>query len=256
MPLYPVEAPEDEPGESEPSGGYFSSSSSGGSLVDKFTGCTRGVNGTLGVPHLLGAEVQGQRYQQGLGGVLKVSVDTDTEGDYNMIIYNAGITPDGYEYLNFELDPSDTGKAIKMKFFDWKGISQDQLNLEKTTSGWGGSDTNTPTPGGSPLSGGNTYTATWGAEVDSNSAWQDSFIERLQTLSKAKASNFFRTGRERFKSQSNMIGSRNFNVNEIVTVVQPSQLITKRLRIKSIQHTINNSGWFTNMTFISDTEAI
>lgn len=254
MPLYPPE----EEGEDEPSDGFgISTSSDGGGSpkVDKFTGCTRGVNGTLGVAHSLGAEVQGQRYQQGLGGVLKVVVDTDSEGDYNMIIYNAGITPDGYEYLNFELDPADTGKEIKMKFYDWKGISQDQLNLEKTTTGWGGSDTNIPTPGGNPLSGGNTYTSTWAVTVSSDSEWQDAYIERLITLSKAKSSNFFRTGRQKFKSSSNMIGSLNFNVNEIVTVVQPSQGITKRLRIKGIQHTINSSGWFTNMTFETDPEA-
>lgn len=224
--------------------------------VDKFTGCTRGVNGTLGVAHLLGEEVQGQRYQQGLGGVLKVSVNTDAEGDYNMIIFNAGLTPDGYEYLNFELDPADTGKQINMKFYDWKGLSQDQFNVDKTTSGWGSSDTNFPTPGGNPLSGGNTYTSTWGITVSSDSEWQDAFISRLVILAKVKSSSFFRTGRQRFKSDSGMIGSLNFNVNEIITVIQPSQLVTKRLRIKEITHTINNTGWFTGLKLQTDPEAI
>lgn len=249
MALYPPETP----GDDDPAGGFGAAGASP-TLVDKFTGCTRGVNGTLATTHSLGDEVQGQRYQQGRGGVLKVSVDTDAEGDYNMIIYNAGLTPAGYEYLNFELDPADTGKQIKMKFFDWKGLSQDQLNLEKTTTGWGGSSTNYPTPGGNPLSGGNTYTSTWGVTVNSDSDWQDEFIDRLIALGKAKSSNFFRTGRQRFKSQSDMIGSLNFNVNEIVTVVQPSQGVTKRLRIKQITHTINNSGWFTNMNLQTDPE--
>lgn len=226
-----------------------------GISTNTFTGCTRGANATLAAAHSIGEQVQGQQYQQGEQGILKVEVGTDAEGDYNMIIYNAGMTPAGYEYLWYINDPADVGSQLKMKFFDWKGLSQDQFNVDKTTTGWGGSDTDYPTPGGNPLSGGNTYTSTWGVTVDSDSEWQEAFITRLVLLGDSKASSFFRTGRQRFKSQASMIGSLNYSVNEIVTVTQPSQGVTKRLRIKDITHTINNTGWFTSMKFQTDPEA-
>ena len=68
MPLYPPESP----GEDDPAGGYSTSQSSSGTLVEKFTGCPRAVNASIANSQRRGVEVQVHRQTHELGGVRRV----------------------------------------------------------------------------------------------------------------------------------------------------------------------------------------
>jgi len=219
-----------------------------------FTGCSRGYNSTLAILHANGATVEGQRIQVGKDGAYNIKTSTNGEGDYNMVIFNAGKVPAGYEYLWYVLDPADTGKQIKQKFRDWKSISQALYNVEKTNSNWGVTTGSYPTPGGSALSGGNTYTTSWGVTVASNSAFDEAWIAKLKAEGIIKANGFFATGRSKWTGSVNMKGNTNYDVDSIVTLYQSEQNITKRLRIKDVRHTIDSSGWFTQLGLETDPE--
>ena len=228
-----------------------------------FTGCTRGANGTVATTHSDGTSVSGQALEIGQDNIYNMDVDTDGEGEYTMIIYNAGQTPAGYEYLWYALDESRLGEQVKMKFYDWKDIGQSTFNTEKTWTDpvtgytWGNEDSDYPTPNGSELSESNPWHPSWDSSlsITSNSEYQDEFINNLKDKGGSKAKDFFATGAERFKGEVEMKGTLSYKVNDLINVYQIPQGVTKRLRVKEIRHMIGKSGWFTTLSLDTDPEA-
>ena len=224
-----------------------------------FTGASRGANGSSADSHVSGEEVTGQKIQTGVGGVYSMKINTDGDGEYNMIIYNAGKVPENYEYLWYEIDESELGGNLKMKFYDWKDISLSTFNTEKVWTDpvtgfvWTDNDSNYPKPNGSALSGGNPWHPSWKSSlvITSDDDYQSEFITHILNKGRQKALAFFRTGREKFKAEVNFKGTTYYKVNDLITLFQVRQGITKRLRVKEVRHNVIG-GWTTNILLETD----
>jgi len=214
-----------------------------------FLGCTRGYGFSSANSHTSGVTVTGQVLEEGTDDVYKMNIDTTDEGTYNFIIYNAGETPAGYEYLDYTLDETDIGKKFKMKFYDWKQIANDLSNTERRNTGYG-------TTTGSYPDGGYPYTTSWAAVVADDGEYQDAFIAEIVSRAENKAKSFFIGGQQRFKATIQMRGNLDFESNELVSVVSNKYGLTNFLRIKDIKHQLNSKGWITDMELSTDVDAI
>jgi hypothetical protein len=221
---------------------YYTSKTS-----NSFTNCTRAYGFSSANAHVSGSLVNGQTLEQGKDDILKIDMGTSDEGTYNFIIYNAGETPQGYEYLDYTLDFAAIGKKFKMKFFDWKDIANSLTDTERRSSSYG--DSSLAYPSTYP------YTTTWDVTVASDSEYQDAFISELVVRAENKANAFFMTGQQRYKASIQMRGNLNFQPNELVTFVSPNHSQSRLLRIKDIKHQLNRTGWITDISAETDPEA-
>jgi hypothetical protein len=223
--------------------------------TNTFTGCTRGFNNTTATAHDVNEDVVTQTVEIGKNGVYNISIGTNGEGDYNFLIFNTGKMPQGYDYLWYMVDPDDKGKVLKQKFYDWKSISLDMYNFEMAYSAWGNTDGSYPTPGGNPLSVGNTYTTSWGVTVASDSEFESAWEAELKRRGENKAISFFRLGRAHFSAVVSMEGNNNYYINTPININLDPQGLSKILRVKQIRHTINKDGWNTELSLETDPDS-
>jgi hypothetical protein len=229
-----------------------------GKTSNSFTGCLRGSNFTNAVAHTSGTSVSGLYLYLGKQDIYKLSIDTTEDASYNFIIYNGGMTPAGYEYLDYTLDYAQVGKKFRMKFFDWKSEGKRMTSDEKARAEWGTDKTsNYPQPGGNPLGPSNTYTPLWtNTAVISNEEYHESFELELKKRCENKASSYFVTGKQKYVASCQMRGTLAYSINDLVVVVNPKFAQVQILRIKDIKHQINRSSWITDIELSEDPSAL
>lgn len=229
-----------------------------GKTSNTFTGCTRGTNYTSASAHTSGTRVSGLYLEAGKGGVLALNIPTTEDSTYNFIIYKGGMTPAGYDYLDYTLDINEIGNKFRMKFFDWTNVGNDMTSREKARLEWGVDKSSSyPQPGGNPLSVGNTYTPLWTATaVTTDEEYQDSFVLEVIRRCETKAQSYFITGKQKYTGAAQLIGTLKYEVNDLVNCVSPKFGINMLLRVKSIKHQINENGWITDIELETDPEAI
>lgn len=223
-----------------------------GKTGTSFTGCTRGFGETDAVAHSTGILVSAQVVQEGRGDVLNFSIGKENDNSYNFVIYNAGATPEGYEYLWYKIDPSNEAKDFKMIKVDWKDISlnmkTDEYNKDPTK--WDDSRDMTY-PNAYP------WTTSWGVACANDGAYYDAFIaEQIRRGDERAMSKFLKTGQAKFSSDIELKGTMKYQINEICTVISATQNVIKKLRIKDIRHLISKSGWSTTINLKEDEDAL
>lgn len=224
-----------------------------GKTSTSFTGCTRGYNNTQSVTHPINTKVFSLILEEGRDNIESIIIGQNNDKSVNFIIYNAGPTPDGYDYLFYKFDESSADKEFRMAKREWKGLGQDLINQEKSRSDW--TDKNSSFPPSYP------WTPLFKIDVpvviNSDNEYQNLFVEKITSLADIKASSEFSSvGAVKYKSNVKMKGSFIYTVNDLVQVVAPSQGITKNLRIKSIAHSISRAGFGTTIGLEEDEEII
>ena len=229
-----------------------------GKTTNSFTGCTRGYQFSSADTHTSGTEVSGLYLYLGRQDIYSMNIGTTEDSTYNFIIYNGGMTPVGYEYLDYTLDYKQVGKKFRMKFFDWKSVAKDMTNREKARSEWGTDKTTSyPEPGDNPLGEGNPYTPYWTTTaVTSNSGYQESFEEEVRKRCVVKAKAYFMNGQQKYQCDVQMRGTTAYEVNDLVNVVSPKFSLILLLRVKDVKHQLNKGSWITDISLQSDPEII
>lgn len=217
-----------------------------GKTDTSFTGCSRGTNYTTASAHTSGAVVSGLYLEVGKNGILSLNIPTTDDSTYNFIIYKGGMTPDGYDYLDYTLNEMEIGKKFRMKFFDWSNVGNDMTSREKARSEWG-ADKNSSYPNSYP------YTPLWtSTAVTTDEEYQDSFVLEVIKRCKTKAESYFITGKQKYTANAQLIGTTQYEVNDLVNCVSPKFGINMLLRVKEIKHQVNQTGWITDLELTSD----
>lgn len=219
-----------------------------GKTSTSFTGCSRGTNYTTASAHTAGATVSGLYLEVGKNGILSLNIQTTDDSTYNFIIYKGGMTPAGYDYLSYVVDLKEIGKKFRMKFFDWSNVGNDMTSREKARSEWG-SNKASSYPNSYP------YTPLWSSTpVTDNSGYQSSFVLELRRRCETKAQSYFVTGKQKYTGNAQLIGTTQYEVNDLVNCVSPKFGMNMLLRVKSVKHQVNQTGWITDLELVSDQE--
>jgi len=229
---------------------YYNSKSS-----NQFLECTRGYALSAATSHVINSPVGGNSLRLGKEDIYKLNIETTDETTYNFIIYNAGKTPRGYEYLEYALDESQIGKKFKMIFKDFKSISDALYLQERSSSGWG-ADRNTEYPNSYPYT--MTFRTTGGNEiiVNDDTQFHIEFQSELKRRGDSKCAQLFRQGEQRYKADAQMRGNKNYKINEIVNVYSPKFEKSILLRVKEIKHQLNRGSWITDIELAEDPEIL
>ena len=215
-----------------------------GKTPTSFTGLLRGQYNTSTTTHSSGTTVSGDILTPGRQDVYSIDIGTTEDSVYNMIIYNAGKTPAGYDYLWYALDYSQAGRSFRMKFFDWAAIGEDMTNREKAGGDW--ADKEASYPSSYP------YTTQWGVTVADDDEYQDEFLIEVKKRGQSKAESYFHTGRQKYTASVQMRGTTQYTVNELVSVYHPKFDTTQLLRVKSVKHQLNKGSWVTTLDMETD----
>lgn len=206
-----------------------------------FTNCTRGYKESDAATHAAGTQVSGLVLWPGRQDVYNLDVNSTEESTYNFIIYNAGPTPSGYDYLYYSLDPAQVGKKFRMKFVQWAGIAKDLTSRDMALTTFAdGFPTAYP------------FTTSWGVIVSNDDDYQAEFILELQKRADAKARAYYVIGRQKFSGKVQMRGNTAYNINDTVTVYQPKYSRVDFMRVKDVKHQLNESSWITDLELEED----
>jgi hypothetical protein len=217
-----------------------------------FLGCTRGDKFTNSTSHDSGTTVSGLFLYLGKQDIYKLDIGTTEDGTYNFIIYNAGPTPAGYDYLFYDLDEAQVGKKFRMKFFNWESIGKDMLSEEKRRDdvAWPDADDDYPT-GSYP------WTPVWSStSVADDDEYQTSFETEARRRAEVACKAYYVTGKQKYTASAQLRGTTDYQVGDIVQVSSPKFDLLLTLRVKEVKHQVNKTGWITSVEMTEDVDAI
>ena len=216
-----------------------------GKTATSFTGLIRGQFFTQSAAHNKNSVIQGDVIWIGHDNVYSIDLGSTEDSVYNMIIYNWGKTPEGFDYLNYTIDPTQRGRSFRMKFFDWTSEGQAMTNGEKARKDvW--TDNTQDFPQSYP------YTPLWGGIVNNNNEYQASWKVEANKRATGKCKAYFLSGRQKYSATIQMRGTSQYVMNEMLNVYDAKFNVTKLLRIKGIKHQLNKGSWITTIDAETD----
>ena len=247
-----------------------------GITTNNLTGCTRGVNNTTASAHDDLASVYSDLYiKEGDTStghtVYKFKLTKKTFDIVNMVIYNAGQDLYGSGILWYYYDTSTKSKDLKYVYKPWKWIASKLIEQElpATQNGNDNLVKDNTTPGPFTYAG-NMYdettgnyaagagiTTAWGDVVTSDALYNTAVRNRAafddNSVGATKAEALCaKRGSPRWKGTIELKGER-FTPGELITFTSASAgILNEELRIKSVTHNIEKTGWFTTLSVEED----
>jgi len=178
---------------------------------------------------------------------------------FNMLIYNCGTDMNGVGIIDYYFDETSNIKGLKMQYQPMTKISEQLKELDYTSDGVeaanrvnSGLPKYDQYPSSYPLT-----TSTWSNGATSDSNYNTLLRDKAKADGRTK-SKLILSGltNARWKGSFESYGQK-YSLGAVINLTDTSMGLYKQpLRIMDIKHSINSSGWFTNLTIEQDEEAL
>lgn len=185
-----------------------------------------------------GNSIIGHRTQKGMYNIV------------NYIIMNCGKSPYGTNILNFDYRVDSINKyGWKVKLITQESISGNMQTQErKKLNDWDDGET---FPNKYP------YTTFWGESATSDGDYNDKFVEHAWSVSQKKMRVLLDNSVDAtYKSNVTVNANLGFSIGALhgLNILDNNWVTPYNMRLDSVNLRFNEGGWFTDLSFVEDTE--